>query len=143
MKTCYIVSKTHSVQISAYSSRTEWIGLSDVLGKNKQKTKPCFQSSHFVYVSEDRVGDDGGVCWCVCGCVNKVCIEVTGAAMMILLSPMSTDFTNVDAFPACIPVKISFGTNNEKERIGDKPLHIVSAWIERKTVITYMSNTDI
>ena len=31
-----------------------------------------------MYVGEGRVGGDGGVSEWVCGCVNKVCMKITG-----------------------------------------------------------------
>ena len=29
-------------------------------------------------VGKGRVCGDGGMCWGVCGCVNEMCMEVTG-----------------------------------------------------------------
>ena len=54
------------------TSTFKLIGLSEFLKKNA-----CFQASHFV-CEWGQGGGDGGVWGWVCGCVNDVCMEVTG-----------------------------------------------------------------
>ena len=83
LKTCYF-SKTHSVQISAYSNAwTEWIGPSD-LKQNKTKKNTWFQGSHFVCAGEGRVVVMvvcGGL---VCGCVMTFVWKSLGVGKGVL-----------------------------------------------------------
>ena len=83
-------SKTHSVQISTYSNTwTEWIGLSIFWGKKKLLFKVATGVCVGVWVCvwgcvcvcvcvRGQGGGYGGGWGWVCGCVNEVCMELTG-----------------------------------------------------------------